>query len=198
MPIRVEEPMRGARTRLWSLAVGLGLALACGARDEPAATRASEPPAPAAAAPAPAAPVAAAASAAPEADAAAPPARSTTRRARTVTASGEVFEAEYGGESQLPSDFPNDVPIYAAAHPMSSMSSASHGTIVNLRSNDAPERVFDWYKEQMPAAGWRVESEGGGSNRYLLTLRKGDRVASLVIASVPEFTSVLLTLRTER
>ena len=185
--------MRSHPIRLARLAAGALLALACSASERSAAPPAAE--APAATAPQ-------AAIAAPEAfEAPAPtsaPSPPATRRGRTITADGQVFEAEYGGESQLPTDFPNDVPIYGAASPMSSMSSVGHGTIVNLRTADSPESVFDWYKEQMPAAGWKIESESSERGRSLLGLRKGNRVASLVITGVPEFTSILLSLRDDR
>jgi len=177
--------MRAHAIRLARLAFGALIATACSAPEPSAAPTTREAPSAAVA------PQAAAAAPAPESPAP-PPA---TRHGRTITPDGQVFEAEYGGESQLPTDFPGDVPIYAAAHPMSSMSSAGHGTIVNLRTSDPEEQVFDWYKEQMSAAGWKIESEASGRGRSLLGLRKGNRVASLVITGVPEFTSILLSLR---
>jgi len=175
--------MRAHAIRLSRLALGALIAMACSAPDQSAAPTTREAPRAAEA------PQAAAATPAPESPA------PTTRHGKTITPDGQVFEAEYGGESQLPSDFPGDVPIYAAAHPMSSMSSTGHGTIVNLRTSDPAEQVFDWYKEQMPAAGWKIESEASGRGRSLLGLRKGNRVASLVITGVPDFTSILLSLR---
>jgi hypothetical protein len=189
-PGRLEVAMRSHPIRLARFAAGALFALACSASERPAAPPAAE--APAATAPQ-------AAIAAPEASAptsAQPP--QETRRGRTITPDGQVFEAEYGGESQLPTDFPSDVPIYGAARPMSSMSSVGHGTIVNLRTADSPESVFAWYKEQMPSAGWKIESESSERGRSLLGLRKGNRVASLVITGVPEFTSILLSLRDDR
>jgi len=184
-PGRTEVAMRWHAIRLSRLALGALLAMACSAPEQPAAPTTREAPSAVDAAKGPATP--------PAPDNPAPPA--ATRRGKTITPDGQVFEAEYGGESQLPSDFPGDVPIYAAAQPMSSMSSVGHGTIVNLRTSDPADRVFDWYKEQMPAAGWKIESEASGRGRSLLGLRKGNRVASLVITGVPEFTSILLSLR---
>jgi len=175
------------RSRTILLAAGALVALSCSAPERAAA------PAPPETAPSATPPAAAEVPAPPDAPPAAPP--TGTRHGRTVTADGRVFEAEYGGESQLPSNFPTDVPIYAAAQPMSSMSSAGHGTIVNLRTRVAPDLVFDWYKEQMPAAGWTIESEMNENGRGLLGLRKGNRVASLVITGAPDSTTILLSLR---
>ena len=180
--------MRSHAIGLSCLAAGALLAIACSASERPAASTTRETPS------AVDAPQAVAAEPTP----ASPPSPPATRRGKTITPDGQVFEAEYGGESQLPTDFPGDVPIYAAAHPMSSMSSVGHGTIVNLRTTDPAERVFDWYREQMPAAGWKIESEASERGRSLLGLRKGNRVASLVITGVPEFTSILLSLRDDR
>lgn len=118
--------------------------------------------------------------------------------ARTITAEGEVFEAEYGQEGQLPSDFPDDVPLYGNAQPLASMAAPEHGTVVNLRTTDAPEQVFAWYRERYAKQGWEIEQQIEERSRSTLVASKGNRVSSIVIIGVPGATQILLTIADDR
>ncbi|HSJ99518.1 MAG TPA: hypothetical protein VLC53_20745 [Myxococcota bacterium] len=167
----------------------LALVLACGSESRVA--EAPEPAEPPAEAPAPAPAEA-------EAPDAAPPAPSGPVVHRTVTPDGQVFEAEYGKADQLPSDFPDDVPLYANARPLASMASPSHGTVVNLRSADTPAQVFAWYQEHYAAQGWEIEQAREEHARSTLVARKGNRVSSVVIMGVPGATQALLSVAEDR
>ncbi len=114
--------------------------------------------------------------------------------ARTITPDGEVFEAEYGKENQLPSDFPDDVPLYGNAKPLASMSAPAHGTVVNLRTADTPEQVFAWYQAHYAQQGWEIEQQLAERGRSTISARKGNRVSSVVIMGVPGATQALLTV----
>lgn len=114
--------------------------------------------------------------------------------ARTVTPSGEPFEAAYGKAGQLPTGFPADVPLYGNARPLSSMASATHGTVVNLRSDDRPQQLFAWYRDQYARQGWQIEIAREEDARSTLVARKGNRVSSVVIMGVPGATQALLTV----
>jgi hypothetical protein len=118
--------------------------------------------------------------------------------ARTVTPDGTVFEAEYGREGQLPRDFPEDVPLYGNAKPLSSVATPEHGTVVNLRSSDAPEALFDWYRSRYVEQGWEIEHEKAERGRSTVVARKGNRVSSVVIMGVPGTTQALLTVAEDR
>lgn len=118
--------------------------------------------------------------------------------ARTITAEGEVFEAEYGREDQLPSDFPDDVPLYGNAQPLASMAAPEHGTVVNLRTADAPEQVFAWYREHYANRGWEIEQQLEERSRRTIVASKGNRVSSIVIIGVPGATQILLTIADDR
>ena len=165
------------------------LALACGGEEHAAAP--PEPSAPEATAEAPAAEPAPA----PEA---APPAPSGAVVARTRTPDGEVFEAEYGKADQLPTDFPDDVPLYGNARPLSSLSAPEHGAIVNLRSTDPAEQVFAWYREHYAQQGWTVEVAKQERARSMVVARKGNRVSSVVITAIPGATQAVLSVLEER
>jgi hypothetical protein len=166
-----------ARTIRWA-SWGLVVALACGGEQRGAAV--------------PGDPAAAAAA---EAPAAAP---SGPVVARTIGPDGEVFEAEFGKADQLPSDFPDDVPLYGNARPMSSLASREHGTVVNLRSSDPPAQVFAWYRDHYAQQGWEIEHASEAHARSTVVARKGNRVSSVVIQGVPGMTQALLTVTEDR
>jgi hypothetical protein len=184
----VSHPCPRPTAAPWIAAAALLLAVACGPREAPPPRPAAAPAAPA---PSPAEPEAGG-----HVDVT--PQAGGTVVARTLTPDGKVFEAEYGGANQLPRDFPKDVPLYGNAKPMSSMSSPTDGTVVNLRTTDPPAQVFDWYKQHFSDEGWRVEHEQVDRSRRLLAVRKGNRIASVVVVGVPEFTQALVTVAEDR
>jgi hypothetical protein len=89
---------------------------------------------------------------------------------------------------------PADVPLYDSALPISSMSSPTRGTIVNLRSKDAVDLVSAWYAKELPARGWLLENQRGAANSHLLTAVKQDRRASVLITGNAQGTQILLTV----
>lgn len=181
-------PARSVRS-LAPLAV-LALALACSAQDRRTAQAPAEPePEPAAEAPASAAD--------PQAPPAAP-APSGPVMTRTVMPNGEVFEAEFGKADQLPTDFPDDVPLYGNARPLASMAAPSHGMVVTLRSTDTPAQLFAWYQEHYQSQGWEIEHAKEERARSTLVARKGNRVSSIVIQGVPGTTQALLSVGENR
>jgi hypothetical protein len=183
--------MSPAPLRLLAPLAALLLALACGGAERDAAQSPAEPAGePAAEAPAP--------DEAPDAAAAPPAEPEGPVVARTLTPDGEVFEAEYGKEGQLPTDFPDDVPLYGNAKPLSSMAAPNHGTVVNLRTSDPPERMFAWYQEQYAAQGWEIELAREEHARSTLVARKGNRISSVVILGVPGATQALVTVAEDR
>ena len=117
---------------------------------------------------------------------------------RTLTPDGEIFEAEYGREGHLPSNFPEDVPLYGNATPLSSMAAPAHGTVVNLRTADAPGQVFAWYQSHYAEQGWEIEQQLEERGRSTILARKGNRVSSIVITGVPGATQALLTVAEDR
>jgi hypothetical protein len=177
----------------WIGVVGIALAVACGGEERKAAETAVPEAETGETAEAVEAPEPAAEPAAKPAGEPAGP-----RMVRTVTPDGEIFEAEYGKADQLPSDFPEDVPVYGDARPLSSMASPEHGTVVNLRSADPPEKVFAWYRDHYGQQGWTVEHAEEARGRSTLVVRKGNRVSSVVIQAVPGATQTLLTVTEDR
>ena len=114
-----------------------------------------------------------------------------------AAATGEAHDFAYSGESEAPT-LPPDLPLYAAARPISSMSSPTRGTIVNLRSQDAADLVSAWYGRELPARGWQLETQSGATNSHLVTAVKAGRKATVLITGGPDGTQILLTVLENR
>jgi hypothetical protein len=109
------------------------------------------------------------------------------------TPAAPKVESHYSGEQQPPAGLPDDVPLYAQAFPISSMTSPERGTIVNLRSSDSPDQVVAWYRDELPKRGWTIQRESGAGAQHLLTATKERRKATVLITSGSE-TQILLTV----
>jgi len=113
----------------------------------------------------------------------------------TATDSGK---ADSSGASDPRTPLASDVPLYGQAQPISSMSSPERGTIVNLRSDDAPERVSAWYGTELPARGWQLEKQSGAAGTHLITARKSRRKATVLITGGAQGTQILITVLEDR
>jgi hypothetical protein len=118
--------------------------------------------------------------------------------AEELAPAGKSGEAEFSGASELPGSLAQDVPLYAQALPISSMTSAGHGTIVNLRSDDAAALISAWYGTELPARGWKLEKQSGAAGSHLVIARKGGRKATVLITGGPQGSQILLTVLEER
>jgi hypothetical protein len=105
---------------------------------------------------------------------------------------------DYSGASEPPAKPASDVPLYGQALLISSMSSPKRGTIVNLRTEDAPERVAAWYGTELPARGWELEKQSGVAGTYLVTARKAGNKATVLITSGAPATQILITVLEDR
>ena len=85
-------------------------------------------------------------------------------------------------EPPAPSRLPDDLPLYAQAVAVSSMNSPSGGTIVNLRSGDAPDPIFAWYCDELPKRGWTVEKQNVAGGQHLVAAFKEGRKLTVVIS----------------
>jgi hypothetical protein len=176
---RPERPLIGA---------ALLAALACGPSDPP-----PPPPPPVVADPAPADPEPATAPepAEPEAvveaipeDLRLPPRRDPAAPTDTI----------FSGPDQPPVPLPDDVPIYAGAATVGSMSSPRTGTIVNLTSPDAPDAIAGWYRDELTRRGWKVDKESATGMQHLVAAFKEGQRATVLIKAGAVGTHILLTV----
>jgi hypothetical protein len=91
------------------------------------------------------------------------------------------FKTQFGGRVALPADFPRDVPIYPDARPTAAISARGRGTMTTFESGDPPEKVYAFYREQLLAAGWRIDTEANLGGQYMLGLIKDGQQASISI-----------------
>lgn len=101
---------------------------------------------------------------------------------------------EHRGQGELPSTFPEDVPLYTDARTVSSLADPAHGTVVHLRTPDDPERVFAWYRAAYPERGWAIEQERSDAGRRIVVAGKAGRVSSVVISSAEAGSELLVTV----
>ena len=110
------------------------------------------------------------------------------------TESGEEFKAQIGGDVTLPASFPEDLPTYPNSVPFSAMETGGGTTFLSLDSDEQPPAVYEFYKEKLPASGWRIESELNVAGQRVLTVIKGDREAVVQIESTETGTRVAFML----
>ena len=99
------------------------------------------------------------------------------------TGAGEKYVAQLGGDVTLPANFPKDLPLYPDAVPFAAMETGGGTTIVSLDSDKRAPEVYRFYKEQLPASGWKIENEVNLGGQRVLTTIKGDRKAVVQIES---------------
>jgi len=126
------------------------------------------------------------------------PAPAPTPRVATLEYDGGRFDAEFGGRGQLPTDFPDDVPIYPDSEPQSSFSAPGRGQIVHLRTGSDASDVFDSYREGLAELGWEEESATSRLGNHEITTRKGNRVTHVTIRTDGTATMILLAVGEER
>jgi hypothetical protein len=99
------------------------------------------------------------------------------------TRTGEKYVAQLGGKVAVPSNFPDDLPLYPDAVPFSAMETGGGTAILSLDTDKQAPVVYGFYKEQLPASGWEIESELNVGGQRVLTATKGDRKAVIQIES---------------
>jgi hypothetical protein len=161
--------------------------LACGPSEPP-----PPPPAPVVAEPAPPAePAPAPASAVPEVVVEAIPEDLQLPPRRDPSAPSDT---SFSGPDQPTVPLPDDVPIYADASTIGSMSSPRTGTIVNLTSPDAPDAIAGWYRDEFARRGWRIDKESATGMQHLIAALKEGRRATVLIRAGAVGTHILLTV----
>lgn len=105
------------------------------------------------------------------------------------------------GTDTLPEGFPADFPIPEAAKVESSSRVAvSAGTdfYVNLISDDALADVLDWYKTELAAQGWEMETEvqvpGDASMPTMLVAKKGTMTGTITITAGDPATRLVIVV----
>jgi hypothetical protein len=92
----------------------------------------------------------------------------------------------------IPEGFPRDIPIYPGAVPGFASGSAGDSSVVTLATTDPPDKAYAFYREKLAGEGWHTEAEMQLGPQRLLSARRGELLASVVIADSEQGGSTIL------
>ena len=116
----------------------------------------------------------------------------------TGTSEGEKFSVTTGEATEIPKDFPEDVPLYQPARAVSAVVVAG-GYSVTLTTPDAVDKVAANYKVQMTAQGWAEQtSMNMGGQTVLVYGKEEGRVVNIAVMPVEGATTITVTVATEQ
>ncbi len=121
----------------------------------------------------------------------------TTGAEATVTGDGvTVRDSKTGatfatGNAKLPEGWPSNVPTYPGAKIQSSMGSPSGKTVI-LVTQDAPQKVVDFYKTKLSQMKKQTELDLGGS--FTIVWAEGKRGVSIVVSHHDDETMVQVSV----
>ena len=95
--------------------------------------------------------------------------------------------------TELPADFPADVPVYPDAEIVQVRVSADKGTSVTLLIGDDVEKVTSFYADSLAAEGWSTDIKAGPDGSAIFADKTKRRVAAMV-RSTDEGTQVDLII----
>jgi hypothetical protein len=97
---------------------------------------------------------------------------------------GNPFEARFGEDANVPSGFPDDVPIYPGASPTAAMTAAGEGVMVTLRSTDEQQAIFEFYEAQLVEQGWSITARPSFGGQLGLEASKDSRKVTVRVSGV--------------
>ncbi|MEJ2347605.1 MAG: hypothetical protein P8Y17_00185 [Patescibacteria group bacterium] len=113
----------------------------------------------------------------------------------SITSDEGTLLVEQGGE--LPDSFPSDFPVYPNATPTGSWTAAgddTNGLSVLWETDDSISKVTDYYKEELPKAGWKITLTSEVEDGSTFAFEKGDVSGFMGIAEEDSKTIISLTL----
>lgn len=98
-----------------------------------------------------------------------------------------------GVRTNVPENFPPDIPLFEPAEILSSLESQER-IQVTLQTEVSAGRVSQFYQQGMKDLGWKLTGRGMANDNGVLSFEKSERHAQLVITSDPEGGSTLIIL----
>ncbi len=87
-----------------------------------------------------------------------------------------------GARTAVPQNFPTDTPLFEGAEILSSLESKER-IQVTLQTEATTQRVRKFYQQEMGGLGWKLTGRGMANDNGVLTFKKGERGAQIVITS---------------
>lgn len=109
------------------------------------------------------------------------------------TSEGERYSVTTGDATEIPKDFPEDVPIYHPAKSVAAME-VDDGYSVSLKTKDDIRKVISFYKDQIVSQGWSEKTSLDMGGHTVLAYEKDQRVANIAIMSIDKETRITLTV----
>ena len=105
---------------------------------------------------------------------------------RFESESGDVFEAKIGGDVALPEGFPDDVPLYPGAKIIVALTVPGGGVMASFETADAPKKILDFYRRELPTKGWEVGQENSrGPTIQFQSKKRRQRLSTSIVAGDP-------------
>ncbi len=84
---------------------------------------------------------------------------------------GQQTTVTAGQKVTIPKDFPSDIPIYSGATP-TAVASMPDGQNVSLEIKDPAAKVFQYYQNELPKKGWKVQATVNTAGGSMVTATK--------------------------
>jgi hypothetical protein len=114
----------------------------------------------------------------------------------TGATEGEKYSVTTGDATEIPKDFPEDVPFY---HPSKAVGAVevTGGYSVSLTTGDDVAKVASSYKEQMTSQGWSEQASMNMGGQTILVYEKDGRATNIAVMSQDGETRITVTVATE-
>jgi len=96
----------------------------------------------------------------------------------TVKIEGEGGSASLGEGAEIPSDFPDDVPVYEGT--VKAAITGNDSWTISIETSDDAKTVLDFYTEKLEAEGWTKESSASTPDGGMYSAKKGERSVVVV------------------
>ena len=110
---------------------------------------------------------------------------------------GKVKVASSQNGVSLPDNFPKDIYVYSGASVLSTMT-MPEGQNLQLQTRDSSEKVMKAYKEKMNSNGWKEESTYTTDQQSVVSYKKNNRTANIIVVAADGNTHINLTAVEEK
>ncbi|MDI6799820.1 MAG: hypothetical protein QMD53_03995 [Actinomycetota bacterium] len=106
-----------------------------------------------------------------------------------VTVTSDQGTGEFGAGTELPANWPDDMPIYPGATPYGNINISGEENLETvaavLLTNDSIDQMKSFYDKELVANGWKIEStftaDTGEGKIITYSAVKGSRMAGVVL-----------------
>jgi len=114
----------------------------------------------------------------------------------TGSSEGEKYSVTTGDATEIPKDFPADVPLYQPSKAVGAVT-VTGGYSVSLTTGDDAAKVAASYKEQMTSQGWSEQASMNVGGQTVLVYEKEGRATNIAVMPADGQTSITVTVATE-